>query len=98
MVNCELKFVLLHSFSSKRTRSLKDRITDSGSVGHGSIPCGCTSGNFQAASYARRARIAFSTASTVTPTSANTAIHMVATPTAANTSTASLMPMDSQTF
>ena len=24
------------------TRSLKDRITDSGSVGHGSIPCGCT--------------------------------------------------------
>ncbi len=33
-------FVLLHL--PKRTRSLMDRITDSGSVGLGSIPNGCT--------------------------------------------------------
>lgn len=39
-VQCSMFFVPLHLLLS--TRSLKDRITDSGSVGHGSIPCGCT--------------------------------------------------------
>lgn len=40
-----------------------------------------------------RVRMALSTASTVTPTSAKTAIHMLAHPMVANTSTATLTPM-----
>ena len=36
------KALPLHTQTKNCTRSLKDRITDSGSVGHGSIPCGCT--------------------------------------------------------
>lgn len=36
------KALPLHPQTKNCTRSLKDRITDSGSVGHGSIPCGCT--------------------------------------------------------
>ena len=48
--------------------------------------------------YTRNARMALSTAKTVTPTSAKTAIHMVAIPKAANKSTAILTPMANHTF
>lgn len=46
----------------------------------------------------RKARIALSTARTVTPTSAKTAIHIVATPSRARSSTSTLMPMANQAF
>ena len=46
----------------------------------------------------RKARIALSTARTVTPTSAKTAIHIVATPSRARSSTNTLIPMANQAF
>ena len=45
-----------------------------------------------------KARMAFSTANTVTPTSANTAIHMVAHPKVANSKTAIFTPMAKPAF
>lgn len=42
--------------------------------------------------------IAFSTAKNVTPTSANTAIHMVPSPNVASTNTATFTPMANHTF
>ena len=45
-----------------------------------------------------RVRMALITAMTVTPTSANTAIHMVASPSAARSSTSNLTAMANTTF
>ena len=43
ILNSQFNFrTFVAAFSYLCIRSLMDRITDSGSVGHGSIPCGCT--------------------------------------------------------